>query len=50
VKGRKPTAKRLAFADVVKARVQVEFNRKNKNDEHVEDVEDVEDTENEEEA
>lgn len=44
VKGRKPTAKRLAFADVVKARVQVEFNRKNKND----DIEDNE--ENAEEA
>lgn len=40
VKGRKPTARRLAFVDVVKARVQVEFNRKNKND----DVEDVTDT------
>jgi ribosome maturation factor RimP len=44
VKGRKPTAKRLAFADVVKARVQVEFNRKSKND----DIEDNE--ENAEEA
>lgn len=33
VKGRKATTRRLAFADVVKARVQVEFNRKNKNDE-----------------
>jgi ribosome maturation factor RimP len=41
VKGRKPTARRLAFADVVKARVQVEFNRKNTND----DIEDVEDNE-----
>lgn len=33
VKGRKPTARRLAFADVVKARVEIEFNRKNKNEE-----------------
>jgi len=33
VKGRKPTAKRLAFEDIAKARVQVEFNRKNKTDE-----------------
>ncbi|MFI8933869.1 ribosome maturation factor RimP [Streptomyces sp. NPDC053474] len=28
VKGRKPTARRLAFGDIVKARVEVEFNRK----------------------
>jgi ribosome maturation factor RimP len=28
VKGRKATARRLAFADIDKARVQVEFNRK----------------------
>ncbi|MFS8202104.1 ribosome maturation factor RimP [Streptomyces sp. CWNU-52B] len=34
VKGRKPTAKRLAFEDIAKARVQVEFSRKNKNDEN----------------
>ncbi|MHB9854039.1 ribosome maturation factor RimP [Streptomyces krungchingensis] len=33
VKGRKPTARHLAFGDVAKARVQVEFNRKNKNEE-----------------
>ncbi|MFH8469815.1 ribosome maturation factor RimP [Streptomyces sp. NPDC017991] len=33
VKGRKPTARRLAFEDIVKARVQVEFNRKDKKDE-----------------
>ncbi|MFF5297760.1 ribosome maturation factor RimP [Streptomyces sp. NPDC013161] len=44
VKGRKPTAKRLAFADVVKARVQVEFNRKSKNDDIEDDV-DIEDNE-----
>ncbi|MHB9858695.1 ribosome maturation factor RimP [Streptomyces sp. YIM S03343] len=30
VKGRKPTARRLAFADIARARVQVEFNRKDK--------------------
>ncbi|WP_181768747.1 ribosome maturation factor RimP [Streptomyces albidus (ex Kaewkla and Franco 2022)] len=28
VKGRKPTRRRLAFQDVVKARVEIEFNRK----------------------
>ncbi|MGX1564143.1 ribosome maturation factor RimP [Streptomyces sp. NPDC055506] len=28
VKGRKPTARRLAFEDIVRARVQVEFSRK----------------------
>ncbi|MEV8034182.1 ribosome maturation factor RimP [Streptomyces sp. NPDC002742] len=33
VKGRKPTARRLAFADIVKARVQVEFSRKDKKEE-----------------
>ena len=32
VKGRKPTSRRLEFSDIAKARVQVEFNRKNKND------------------
>ncbi|KUF20384.1 ribosome maturation factor RimP [Streptomyces silvensis] len=32
VKGRKPTARRLAFAEIDKARVQVEFNRKDKKD------------------
>lgn len=38
VKGRRPTAKRLAFEDVAKARVQVEFNRKNKNEENAEEA------------
>jgi ribosome maturation factor RimP len=33
VKGRKATTRRLAHPDVAKARVQVEFGRKNKNDE-----------------
>jgi ribosome maturation factor RimP len=28
VKGRKPTRRRLAFADIAKARVEIEFNRK----------------------
>ncbi|WP_338701127.1 ribosome maturation factor RimP [Streptomyces sp. Q6] len=32
VKGRKATARRLDFSDIAKARVQVEFNRKNKSD------------------
>ncbi|MEU1036048.1 ribosome maturation factor RimP [Streptomyces mirabilis] len=38
VKGRKPTAKRLVFQDIAKARVQVEFNRKNKNEENAEEA------------
>ncbi|MEU3775669.1 ribosome maturation factor RimP [Streptomyces sp. NPDC032472] len=33
VKGRKPTARRIAFADVAKARVEIEFNRKDKKEE-----------------
>ncbi|MGW3728527.1 ribosome maturation factor RimP [Streptomyces sp. F001] len=32
VKGRKPTARRLPFEDIAKARVQVEFSRKDKKD------------------
>ncbi|MEU3661949.1 ribosome maturation factor RimP [Streptomyces sp. NPDC032940] len=34
VKGRKATTRRLAFGDIDKARVQVEFNRKDKQDKH----------------
>ncbi|PWI43604.1 ribosome maturation factor RimP [Streptomyces sp. ICBB 8177] len=30
VKGRKPTSRRLAFAEIAKARVEVEFNRKDR--------------------
>lgn len=33
VKGRRPTARRLAFADIARARVQVEFSRKDKQEE-----------------
>ncbi|MFH9009769.1 ribosome maturation factor RimP [Streptomyces sp. NPDC017943] len=33
VKGRKPTARRLAFDEIVRARVQVEFSRKDKKEE-----------------
>ncbi|MEU6125390.1 ribosome maturation factor RimP [Streptomyces sp. NPDC047123] len=33
VKGRKPTSRRLAFDEIDKARVQVEFNRKDKKEE-----------------
>ncbi|MET3987489.1 ribosome maturation factor RimP [Streptomyces sp. PvR034] len=33
VKGRKATARRIAFADIVKARVEIEFNRKDKKEE-----------------
>ncbi|MFF4134710.1 ribosome maturation factor RimP [Streptomyces mirabilis] len=38
VKGRKPTARRLVFQDIAKARVQVEFSRKNKNEENAEEA------------
>ncbi len=34
VKGRKATARRLAFGDFDKARIQVEFNRRDKHDEN----------------
>ncbi|MFF0473127.1 ribosome maturation factor RimP [Streptomyces sp. NPDC004284] len=33
VKGRKPTARRVEFAEIVKARVEIEFNRKDKKEE-----------------
>lgn len=33
VKGRKPTARRLTFDAIAKARVEVEFNRKDKKEE-----------------
>ncbi|MEU8531354.1 ribosome maturation factor RimP [Streptomyces sp. NPDC048629] len=33
VKGRKSTARRIEFADIVKARVEIEFNRKDKKEE-----------------
>ncbi|MFE5729867.1 MULTISPECIES: ribosome maturation factor RimP [unclassified Streptomyces] len=33
VKGRKPTARRIGFADISKARVEIEFNRKDKKEE-----------------
>lgn len=33
VKGRKPTARRLAFDEIAKARVEIEFNRKDKKEE-----------------
>jgi ribosome maturation factor RimP len=32
VKGRKPTARRVAFDEIAKARVEIEFSRKDKND------------------
>ncbi|MET9120137.1 MULTISPECIES: ribosome maturation factor RimP [unclassified Streptomyces] len=50
VKGRRPTTRRLALADVAKARVQVEFNRKGANDRTEETVEVEETEENAEEA
>ncbi|NJP74462.1 ribosome maturation factor RimP [Streptomyces sp. C1-2] len=49
VKGRRPTTRRLAFPDVDKARVQVEFNRKNKNDDAA-NADNAANAENEEEA
>ncbi|WP_455357493.1 ribosome maturation factor RimP [Streptomyces sp. SYSU K217416] len=33
VKGRKPTARRVTFAEIVKARVEIEFSRKDKKEE-----------------
>ncbi|MFD9426852.1 MULTISPECIES: ribosome maturation factor RimP [unclassified Streptomyces] len=33
VKGRRPTSRRVAFADIAKARVEIEFNRKDKKEE-----------------
>ncbi|MFJ9432820.1 ribosome maturation factor RimP [Streptomyces sp. NPDC101490] len=33
VKGRKPTARRVGFAEVARARVEIEFNRKDKKEE-----------------
>ncbi|RDG32609.1 ribosome maturation factor RimP [Streptomyces corynorhini] len=33
VKGRKPTARRIEFAQIAKARVEIEFNRKDKKEE-----------------
>ncbi|MEU7283284.1 ribosome maturation factor RimP [Streptomyces sp. NPDC045431] len=33
VKGRKPTARRVEFPDIAKARVEIEFNRKDKKEE-----------------
>ncbi|MET9502232.1 ribosome maturation factor RimP [Streptomyces sp. NPDC006259] len=42
VKGRKATARRLAFADIDKARVQVEFNRKDKHEQDEKDMKEEE--------
>ncbi|KOV86417.1 ribosome maturation protein RimP [Streptomyces sp. NRRL WC-3618] len=52
VKGRKATARRLAFGDIDKARVQVEFNRKDKQGEQdmQQDEQDEQDMTEEEEA
>ncbi len=38
VKGRKATTRRLAFPDIAKARVQIEFSRKDKQDEKEEEA------------
>ncbi|WP_399889815.1 ribosome maturation factor RimP [Streptomyces sp. BBFR51] len=51
VKGRKPTARRLSFGDIDKARVQVEFNRKDsKNSDNGDNSDNSDDTTKEEEA
>lgn len=41
VKGRKPTARRIAFEDIDKARVEIEFNRKNKSAEETQNAEEA---------
>lgn len=33
VKGRRPTSRRVAFDEIAKARVEIEFNRKDKKEE-----------------
>ncbi|MFF1441597.1 ribosome maturation factor RimP [Streptomyces sp. NPDC058295] len=43
VKGRKATTRRLPFGDIDKARVQVEFNRKDKSDPHAKNENDEND-------
>ncbi|MFE4861909.1 ribosome maturation factor RimP [Streptomyces sp. NPDC056670] len=52
VKGRKPTARRIAFAEIAKARVEIEFSRKDGKNEIAEDSRDdiLNDIQNEEEA
>ncbi|EHN75605.1 hypothetical protein SMCF_4921 [Streptomyces coelicoflavus ZG0656] len=51
VKGRRPTTRRLPFGDIDKARVQVEFNRKDtKSTEHTENTENTDNKTEEEEA
>lgn len=51
VKGRKPTTRRLAFTDIDRARVEIEFNRKDKNAGNAGNTENPQnDTNNEEEA
>ncbi|MFJ6699287.1 ribosome maturation factor RimP [Streptomyces sp. NPDC091272] len=48
VKGRRPTARRVEFADIAKARVEVEFNRKDRDAEADADVNDENDEKEEE--
>ncbi|GAA4097258.1 ribosome maturation factor RimP [Streptomyces hundungensis] len=52
VKGRKPTARRIAFAEITKARVEIEFSRKDGKNEIAQDSRDdiLNDIQNEEEA
>lgn len=47
MKGRKATARRLPFGDIDKARVQVEFNRKDKSDQHAKNENDENEMEEE---
>jgi ribosome maturation factor RimP len=48
VKGRKPTARRLAFDEIAKARVEIEFNRKQTTGPAGDDIDPTDDTEEEE--
>ncbi len=42
VKGRKATTRRLAFTDIAKARVEIEFSRRNRSAENTDDIENAE--------
>lgn len=50
VKGRRPTTRRLALDDIVKARVQVEFNRKSTTADGADSTDDTDSADNEENA
>ena len=50
VKGRKPTARRVAFAEIAKARIELEFNRKSEKTDKRDAQQDEKIDENKEEA